>query len=379
MEHLEVLRRLRSAGYRVITADSDASAPAHARSDLAIYSSDEQAIAAVAEREKVCGVLAPFSNADGPMAARLSARLQAPSLPESVAQILASRNRFREIVIELALPHPQTHVVTRDTELPATVMAAHKWVLRPDRSTGRGAELITAPEEAEAAIDRVLSESSSEVALLERYIEGQHSLCAAAVRDGKVVRGWFIDRVIGEGLETVGLRLPSRLSHHLRKQSLQLIEQIVGSLKIASAMLLAEVVTAESKVYLLDLAPRLPANGGVELVKQGAGADLAVLAGALACGDELPELPDRNEKAWGVVLLAPWSSGRLDFDSAAAEKLCEQSWVHGLSWFVPRGALIAQGRGPIAAAGRVYITGRDRDAVDARAVEVSKRLRVRVV
>ena len=381
-DHLDVIRSLRAAGYRVITADPDTSAPAHARADISIFSISAESLLAVAKKERVAGIIAPFSSGAAPVVAQVSAKLKLPAIPLQAAQIMASKVRFRDYLTELQMPHPQTHLIKPGTSLPASIFDDKQWILKPDiAGGGRGLAYIASSSGLKKAMGLTLAASITGVALLERYLLGQHCLCQILVRGGTIQRSWFIDRIITEppAIATTGYRSPSKLAHYPRKLATQLLQQLCESMNITDGCLLAEFVVSENQVHILELAPKLPGRGALELVRLSAGVDLAACAGAIAAG-ETPDLrPEDDNRAWGLVFLGPSSPGMLKFDLAEAEKLAEEKWIRDLRWFVPQDSVIEQGSPLLFAAGRIFVSGRDRDAVDARVAEVYRRLHIRSV
>ena len=136
LEHIEIIRAARALGYRVVTVGPDS--PAHLRSDGAYIAGidDLATVTAIARREQVNGVLGAFSDGALQAANHIASELGLPSVAPASLAVLCSKTKFRESITDLGLPHPQTHLFRKDTQLPPGMFQNARWVLKGDQGDG---------------------------------------------------------------------------------------------------------------------------------------------------------------------------------------------------------------------------------------------------
>ncbi|MGZ4382740.1 MAG: hypothetical protein ACXVZ3_15105, partial [Gaiellaceae bacterium] len=169
---LGLLRAARTRDLFVIAADRDASAVGFPLADrrAVISAEDEQAIARLAEAERVDGLIAPGTDWPVGIAARIADRLGLPHpISPDAATAATSKPRQRELLEEAGVPQPRWMVGHSPDEeaIPPPCV-----VKPPDRQGQRGLSVVLDRQELADAAERANAESRTGGWLVEELIDG---------------------------------------------------------------------------------------------------------------------------------------------------------------------------------------------------------------
>ena len=159
---LETARRL---GLRTVLCDylPDNPGQFHADKFYCTSTTDREAILAVAESEKIDGIIAYASDPAAPTAAFVAERLELPTNPCESVEILCNKDRFRRFLAENGFNTPKAAGFTeRDEALAGLDDFAFPVIVKPvDSSGSKGVTVVRKPADYPEAVDFAFSFSRS--------------------------------------------------------------------------------------------------------------------------------------------------------------------------------------------------------------------------
>jgi len=378
---IETAKRL---GYRVITTDNIPSNPGHLLADASfgVNTIDIEGVLELAAKENISGVIAPGTDVAVTTAAYVADQLKLPGPPPNAARILTHKQNFRIFLAKLGLPCPRAFLITSDEIAPAGLFDGRSWLIKPSRSSGsKGIFIIRSQAEFHAHIAESRAFSMDGTAVLEEFIEGTQHTYEGVMKDGKVVLALLTDRDTAAPpyTTTTGHRVPSRLSEPVQAKALRVIEEVLGSVGVVSGPFDCDFVADGERIALIEITPRLGGNSLSRLFKSAMDFDLVAYAVTHACGDAFPLPGPRPPKPSAITILGVDRPGRLSWNVVQEESLRRESWVDTLLLDLPKGSTVTpfiNGRHRV---GEALITGADRDEVDARLLELKRRLALTAV
>jgi len=373
------IQTAKALGYRVVTTDNVPSNPGHALADAshAIDTTDLGAILALAERERIDGVIAPGTDVAVETAAHVAERLGLPGARVQAARALTRKRAFRELLQRAGLPCPRVLDGGASDALPGD----SRWLVKPNRSSGsKGVFIVASSAEIDARIGESRRFSIDGDALVEELIEGTQHTCEALLRDGRVALALVTDRdtVAPPHTATKGHRVPSRLREASQRAAVDAIERIARLTELDGGPLDCDfVVGDDGRVVVIELTPRLGGNSLSRLFAAALDFDLVAAAVCHACGDLVDVPAHRAPSPAAVAILGCERAGRVRWNADEARLLACEPWLRTLLFDVAQGDAVeafANGRHRI---GEALVAGSTRDEVDARLAELAKRLGVR--
>lgn len=379
---LETIQTARRLGYRVVTTDNVPSNPGHALADraYAIDITDREGVLRIAAEERVAGVIAAATDVGVPTRAYVTERLGLPGPSPRVAQTVCDKVRMRSFLRQHGLPVPEVHLVAPGRHLDSALLGDGWWVLKPDCSSGaKGMRIVDSAAGYREHLPEALEFSPTGTVLLERFVHGHQGTIEGVIRDGEIVRSYFLDRqtVPPPFVTTAGHRMPTCLPVPLQRELLRQVGLIWRVLGVREGPFDCDFVATEQEAYVLDLSPRLGGNSIAHLLRQAADFDILTYAIREASGDpiDLPRAADLTPT--GLVLLWVDREGRLDYDEAEVAGLASEPWVAHLELDVPRGHPVRPFVNSRHRVGEAIVVGATREEVDARVAELERRLALR--
>ncbi|MDR3154324.1 MAG: hypothetical protein LBW85_08670 [Deltaproteobacteria bacterium] len=343
---LPVIRKARSMGLKVIAADNDPSSPGRPAADMAFDcdTTDVQAVAALAEREQVSGVIAPATDAALPALAEAAARLGLFGPSPEAARVLSAKVLFRALQAELGLPAPACTLFSEPKWPEGLERRGGPWALKPNRSSGsKGVFRVTNQEEFLRLAPESLKWSTDSLAVLEDWVEGTQHTCEGVMRGGKAAGLMLTDRVTAPfpfaatwGHFCPPLGFEAAAAEDLAAQ----IEAAFKRLGYADGPFDCDFVRGKGpkRNVMLELSPRLGGNSLSALYRVSMKADIERFAVCLACGLPTEFEPRQVPRCAAVILLGTASRGRLVWDREAASRLQKEQWVLSFEMDLPYGA-----------------------------------------
>jgi len=353
--------------------------PGHALADAShgIDTTDRSAVLALAERERIDGVVAPGTDVAVETAAFVAERLGLPGPGERAARILTRKRAFRELLQRAGLPCPRV----LDAGARAAPFGESRRLVKPNRSSGsKGVFIVASASELEARIGESRRFSIDGDALVEELIEGTQHTCEAFLQEGGVALALVTDRDTASPPHTAtkGHRVPSRLSAARQRDALDAIERIARLTELDGGPLDCDfVVGDDGRVVVIELTPRLGGNSLSRLFDAALDFDLVSAAVCHACGDPVRLPPQRPPRPAAVAILGCDRAGRVRWRTDEERSLADERWLRMLSFDVAQGDPVeafVNGRHRV---GEALVVGSTRDEVDARLAELAERLAVR--
>ncbi len=214
--------------------------------------------------------------------------------PESI-HFAEDRERFREKMIELGIPQPESGTArSLDEALKIAKQIGYPLMVRPSYVLGgRGMEIIYDEESLQRYAREAIKVSPEHPMLIDRFLEKAIETEVDALADGDEV---FVAAVM-EHIELAGVHsgdsacsIPSR---NISAEHLNTIEEysraIARELKVVGLMNI-QFAVCDNKVYILEANPR--ASRTVPIVSKVAGISLARLATQIMLGKKLKEFSE---------------------------------------------------------------------------------------
>ncbi len=278
---LGLLRAAQERGLFTIAVYRDPAAPGFRfASRRAIFSNeDEVAIERLADAERIEGIIAPGTDWQVAIAARVADRLGMPHPITPATGVLAtSKLRQRERFEEAGVPQPRWKVVTEpDDEIgfPCVVKA-------PDRQGQKGLTYVREPGELRPAIERarVASRSVMPLTVTDRHVAEPPAFGVA------LAHAWG-DRPFDPAVA----------------EAARLAAEAVG---IEHGPSYTQIRVGPEGPQVIELAARLGGGHDAELCQAAVGVDLNGLALAAALGEDIPEIrPEPQVGGACIVFLVP--------------------------------------------------------------------------
>jgi biotin carboxylase len=286
---LGLLQSARERGLFVIAVYRDPAAPGFRYADRrAILSTeDEVAVERLADAERVDGIVAPGTDWQVAIAARVADRLglDHPISP-ATGILVTSKLRQRERFAEAGVPQPRWTVVTEpvdDLGFPCVVKA-------PDRQGQKGLSHVTRPEDLPAAVELARAASRSGVAMIEELVDGPEVTVNAFSVDRAFVPLTVTDRHVADP-PAFGVALA-----HVWRSAFDR-EDVVATARAAAEAVGLENGPSYTQLRLgpdgpqvIELAARLGGGHDAELCEAALGVDLNALTIQAALGEPVSEI-----------------------------------------------------------------------------------------
>jgi biotin carboxylase len=303
---LGLLRAARGRGLFVIAVDRDPAALGFEFADrrAVVSTEDEPAIGMLAAAEEPHGVIAPGIDWPVAIAARVAARLGlSHPLSPATAAVAVSKLRQRERLAEHAVPQPEWRVVTEaPLDFPVPVV-----VKPPDRQGQKGLTLVRDRERLAEAVERAVTASRTNVALVEELVEGPEVTVNAFSTDGHFHPLTVTDRVTATDEAAFGVALAHAWpSEHDVEGAVEVARAAAAALGIENGPTYTQVVLGPEGPKVMELAARVGGGHDAELCLAALGIDLNDLALAAALGEPV-EVPNPRRRGGACVrfLVAP--------------------------------------------------------------------------
>jgi biotin carboxylase len=289
---LGLLHAARERDVFVIACDRDSQALGFEYADrrAIVSAEDEPSITALAKAEVVDGIIAPGIDWPVAIAARVAQRLGIRHpLPPDVAALCVSKLRQRVRFDEHDVPQPSWSLTTTasdDLPIPCVVKP-------PDRQGQKGLTLVRERDRLAEAIALALSESRSDVALVEELVDGPEVTVNAFSVGGELVPLTVTDRHTADP-PAFGVALahawPSEMSNW--EDAVSVVRAAANALGVTDGPTYTQVRFGPDGPKVIEMAARLGGGHDAELCQVALGYDLNGLALAAALGEERAVAPD---------------------------------------------------------------------------------------
>ena len=294
VSQLPAIRHARLAGHVVVACDADPQAVAfelcHVREIVDF--SDVDAVTAVAQRERVDGILAVCTDRAVVPAATVASRLGLRGIGADVARAMTHKPTMRARLRECGVSQPEHVVLTRENGAGSNPVSLPA-VLKPSDSGGqRGLYLIERRSQLALCLPSTLLVSRSGEAMLEEYVEGIEVNTLFVVRGGEPRLLTVSDRLrppgAGFGVGWIHL-FPSSLTDAELREVEEVASAAIRCLGLQDGIAFPQLIVGGGRVVLVEVAARIAAGQMADLVRHGTGIDLYEIAIAQALGRPVPD------------------------------------------------------------------------------------------
>ena len=381
---LGALAAARRRGCYVIALYRDPAAPgfryAHRRAILS--TEDERGVARLARAEQVDGVLAPGTDWQVAIAARVAEGLGLPHpiTPETAA-LAVSKARQRERFAEAGVPQARSEIARSPEEAAAAAQRIGlPCVLKPpDRQGQAGLSLVEREEDIVVGYVEARTQARGGTVLVEEFVRGRELTVNAFSQGGVFTALMITDRLTAEP-PAVGVALahawPSRLPADAVEAATEAARLACEALGIEEGPTYTQVLVAPDGPRVVEVAARLGGGHDAELCEAATGVDLNGLAIAAALGEAAGRREVRPRRKVGGAcvrfLVAP--EGELEQTLGEDEARASEG-VLDVLLYRPPGHRFGPLRRGNDRAGAILAVGADRDDALARADRAAQRIR----
>ncbi len=263
-------------------------------------------VLAIYEKEKPEGVIVQFG---GQTPLNISQELKDNGVnilgtsPESIG-FAEDRERFREKIIELNIPQPESGIArSKEEAIEISKKIGYPLMVRPSFVLGgRGMEVIYNEDMLRKYAENAINITPEYPMLIDRFLEHALEVEVDAVCDGEET---FVTTIM-EHIELAGVHsgdsacvIPAR---SIKKEHLRIIEEYTD--KIAKelntvGLINIQYAICDEKVYILEANPR--ASRTVPLAAKVTGIPIARIATCLVLGKKIKDFPELVKKEFSYV------------------------------------------------------------------------------
>jgi biotin carboxylase len=289
--------RAKELGYRVAAFDRNPDALGLAEADSAevVDFADVPAVLEAARRIEPDGVLTVSADRAVPVVAAVAEALGLPGIGVDTAHLMTNKIAMRRRLAETGVPQPRYAAVR-------TIREAHEAfehvgapaVLKPADSGGqRGVFRIESWDDLEAHLHAALSESSTEEAILEEFVDGTEMNGIVVATGGSAHALTLSDRLrppgIGFGVGWIHV-YPATIFADQLEESERVAVHTVHALGLRDGIAFPQLIAApDGRVLVVECAARIPGGQMADLVRHAVGIDLVDVQLKLAVGKPLAE------------------------------------------------------------------------------------------
>jgi biotin carboxylase len=291
------IEKARTRGLRVAAVDRNAEAPGLVAADVAevVDFTEVDAVVEVARRIGVDGVLTVSADRAVPVVAAVSEALGLPGIGSAAGHLLTHKRAMRDALGAAGLPQPAYASLRSSADVDAALeRVGFPAVLKPVDSGGQRAVFrIESRDELERDLDEAISESPTDEALLEEFVEGIELNGIVIARIGEPALITLSDRLrppgIGFGVGWIHVYPPSIPPDQLRLAG-QVAVESVRALGLRDAIAFPQLIASpDGRVSVVEVAARIPGGQMADLVRHAVGVDLVDVALLQALGELVPD------------------------------------------------------------------------------------------
>lgn len=291
------IEQARTRGLHVAAVDRNADAPGLACADVGevVDFMEVDAVVEVARRIGVDGVLTVSADRAVPVVAAVAETLGLPGIGTETAHRLTHKLAMRAALAEAGVPQPRHALLSSPDDISAALDAVtFPAVLKPADSGGQRAVFrIESRTELERDLDEAITESPTNEAILEEFVDGVEMNGIVIARSGEPALVTLSDRLrppgIGFGVGWIHVYPPSVNGNQLRLSERVAVES-VRALGLRDAIAFPQLIASpDGRVAVVEVASRIPGGQMADLVRHAVGVDLVEVALRQALGEDVPD------------------------------------------------------------------------------------------
>lgn len=273
-QQVPAIEKAKEMGYYTVLIDYLPDNPGQYVADKWYQASttDVEAVAEIAVKEGVSGILPYASDPAALPAAIVCERLGLPTNPAKSVEVLGIKHKFREYLSNNGFPSPKAVTFHPDTPIEEVIDKIEKLhfpiIVKPTDSSGsKGVSFLTDTEGIENAIKFAIPYSRNKILIAEEYIERKYPYVIGGdifIDDGKVVVYGDTDTFRhnnGQGLIPLGECFPNHLNTEQRARLHAEIQRLVTALDLKAGQMNIELLMdKDDNPHFLELGPRAGGN-----------------------------------------------------------------------------------------------------------------------
>ena len=289
------IRKAKELGFYTVLCDYLGDNPGQNVADKFYQESttDKEAILKVAMAEQIDGIIAYASDPAAPTAAYVAEKMGLPSNPYKSVEILCNKDKFRDFLSANGFNVPVSKGFSEKEQVKSEIGAfSLPVIIKPvDSSGSKGITVLRDWNELDKALDYAFSFSRSKHIIIEEFIEKKHEYLIGGdvfVVDGKI-KLWGLlnchrDNDVNP-LVPVGKSYPLDISDEDVSSVKNTLQSLVDKLNIKfGAMNVELILSADNRVWLIDVGPRSGGNMIPDLLGYIFGVDCVDLSVKTAMG-----------------------------------------------------------------------------------------------
>jgi formate-dependent phosphoribosylglycinamide formyltransferase (GAR transformylase) len=275
---VEMIKCIKNLSFHVIVCGREPSEPGHFIADESLfldYSNVTQIVEYV-KNNPVDFVLPTANDASYRTGLELAKILNFPGFdnPEEGICFL-EKNHFRDLCDALDLSIPKFQVCTTKTLISCLTNFKVPFLIKPINSfSGKGILKIQNEEDRQNAETLFLNEDSEKTFVIENFLDGTLHSHSAFVREGQVVKDFFVDEfcVIND-FAVDSSNHPSNIADEVKLQVRAMIDRILKNTNIIDGLVHTQFMISKNQVFLIESMRRCPGDLFPTLIKLSSGFD----------------------------------------------------------------------------------------------------------
>jgi biotin carboxylase len=291
------IEQARARPLRVVAVDRNSRAPGFLAADVAeaLDFTDLEAIAEVARRHEIDGVLTVSADRAVPVVAAVAERVGLPGIGTETAHLMTHKIAMRRTLAEEGVPQPRfagvRGLAEGRTALETVGLPA---VLKPADSGGqRGVFRLETSDDLDAHLHAALAESPGGEAIVESFVEGTEMNGIVIARGGDARLITLSDRLrpFGAGFGVGWIHVyPASVFGDQLALAERVAVQAVNALGLRDGIAFPQLIAMpDGGVSLVEVAARIPGGQMADLVRHAVGVDLVEVAFRQALGEDVPD------------------------------------------------------------------------------------------
>jgi formate-dependent phosphoribosylglycinamide formyltransferase (GAR transformylase) len=273
-----MIKCAKDLGLYVIACGREPNEPGHYIADESLHLdySDSNKVADYLRDDPVDFVLPTANDAAYRTGLELAKRFQFPGFDNlEIGLSFLEKNRFRDMCDELDLSIPKFQVCSANTLISSQTNFDIPFLIKPITGFSGNGILKIQNEEDRLKIKTYISGQSPEtVYVLENFLEGTLHSYSAFVREGIVVKDFFVDEFcIINQFAVDSSNHPSNVSDALRTQARGMISKILRSSKLEDGLIHTQFIVSSNQVFLIESMRRCPGDLYPVLIELSSGFD----------------------------------------------------------------------------------------------------------
>jgi biotin carboxylase len=286
---------------------------------------DKDAVLALAQKEKVEGIITIASEIAAPTVAYVAEKLNLCGYTQKQAETISNKYYLRSLLKEAGLTKLSFNpAYSLEDALHAFQKMIGQVMLKPMLASGsKGIKKISSEEELINNFQHALDCSTTyKGVLLEQYVEGKHLGGELIINEGKIIYHLLSEKKYNEHFVTTAHLVPGSISENDHLKIFILLQKVVDSLQLKNGILDVDLVLTSEGPELIELGGRPGGNGIAQLVELYSGVNLITIAIKMAMNDQF-EIKEIKSDPMACVVLGSNKKGSVKKINGFEDKLPE--------------------------------------------------------